>query len=71
MRAARRDPAVRAHEPRETDRGGEDRFLLTFLIALENLRGRFNMALGVGAACFREGMVCTAPATSSQARLDL
>ena len=36
---------------------------LTHVIALENLRGRFNLALGVGAAGFSEGMVCAMPAT--------
>jgi AhpD family alkylhydroperoxidase len=36
---------------------------LTHVIALENLRGRFNLALGVEAAGFSEGMVCAAPAT--------
>jgi AhpD family alkylhydroperoxidase len=36
---------------------------LTHLIALENLRGRFNLALGVGAAGFSEGMVCAVPAS--------
>jgi AhpD family alkylhydroperoxidase len=35
---------------------------LTHAIALENLRGRFNLALGVGAAGFSEGMVCALPA---------
>jgi len=35
---------------------------LTHLIALENLRGRFNLALGVGAAGFSEGLVCAVPA---------
>lgn len=35
---------------------------LTFLIALENLRGRFNAALGVEAAGFSDGMVCAVPA---------
>jgi AhpD family alkylhydroperoxidase len=35
---------------------------LTSVIALENMRGRFNLALGVGAAGFSEGMVCAAPA---------
>jgi AhpD family alkylhydroperoxidase len=35
---------------------------LTHLIALENMRGRFNLALGVGAAGFSEGMVCAVPA---------
>ena len=42
---------------------------LTHVIALENLRGRFNLALGVGAAGFSEGMVCAVPAvpaTTSQ-----
>jgi AhpD family alkylhydroperoxidase len=36
---------------------------LTHLIALENMRGRFNLALGVGAAGFTEGMVCAVPDT--------
>jgi AhpD family alkylhydroperoxidase len=36
---------------------------LTHTIALENLRGRFNLALGIGAAGFSEGMVCAVPAT--------
>ena len=40
---------------------------LTHLIALENLRGRFNLALGVGAAGFSEGMVCAVPASVAQA----
>jgi alkylhydroperoxidase family enzyme len=34
---------------------------LTYIIASENLRGRFNLALGVGAAGFSEGMVCAVP----------
>ncbi|WP_028934678.1 carboxymuconolactone decarboxylase family protein [Pseudonocardia spinosispora] len=34
---------------------------LTYVVALENLRGRFNLALGVGAAGFSEGMVCAVP----------
>lgn len=34
---------------------------LTHVIALENLRGRFNLALGIGAAGFSEGMVCAMP----------
>jgi alkylhydroperoxidase family enzyme len=34
---------------------------LTHHIALENLRGRFNVAFGVGAAGFSEGMVCALP----------
>lgn len=40
----------------------EDQILeLTHRIALENLRGRFNLALGIGAAGFSEGMVCALP----------
>jgi AhpD family alkylhydroperoxidase len=35
---------------------------LTSAIALENMRGRFNLALGVGAAGFSEGLVCAVPA---------
>lgn len=38
---------------------------LTHHIALENLRGRFNLALGIGAAGFSEGMVCAVPATTT------
>jgi AhpD family alkylhydroperoxidase len=34
---------------------------LTHVIALENLRGRFNLALGISAAGFSEGMVCAFP----------
>ncbi len=34
---------------------------LTHAIALENMYGRFNLALGVGAAGFSEGMVCAIP----------
>ena len=34
---------------------------LTHLIALENMWGRFNLALGVGAAGFSDGMVCAVP----------
>lgn len=34
---------------------------LTNVIAVENLRGRFNLALGIGAAGFSEGMACVAP----------
>jgi alkylhydroperoxidase family enzyme len=36
---------------------------LTYVIALENLRGRFNLALGIGPAGFSDGMVCALPAT--------
>ncbi len=35
---------------------------LTHVIALENMRGRFNLALGIGSAGFSEGMVCAVPA---------
>jgi hypothetical protein len=37
---------------------------LTHVIALENLRGRFNPALGIGATGFSEGMACELPATA-------
>jgi hypothetical protein len=30
-------------------------------MALENLRGRFNVAFGVGATGFSQGMVCAVP----------
>jgi hypothetical protein len=43
---------------------------LTHVVALENLRGRFNLALGIGAAGFSEGMACVAPATIPDRRLD-
>ncbi len=39
---------------------------LTHVIALENLRGRFNMALGIGAAGFSGGMVCAIPAAVTE-----
>jgi 4-carboxymuconolactone decarboxylase len=35
---------------------------LTHLVALENLRGRFNLALGIEAAGFGQGRVCALPA---------
>jgi 4-carboxymuconolactone decarboxylase len=35
---------------------------LTHVIAGENMAGRFDVALGVGAAGFSEGMVCAVPA---------
>jgi 4-carboxymuconolactone decarboxylase len=35
---------------------------LTHHIALENMRGRFNLALGIGSAGFSKGMVCAVPA---------
>jgi AhpD family alkylhydroperoxidase len=34
---------------------------LTNAIAIENMRGRFNLALGIGSAGFSEGMVCSRP----------
>jgi alkylhydroperoxidase family enzyme len=34
---------------------------LTHVIAMENMRGRFNLALGIGAAGFSSGMVCAIP----------
>ena len=40
---------------------------LTNIIALENMRGRFNLALGIGSSGFREGMVCAVPATPANA----
>jgi AhpD family alkylhydroperoxidase len=36
---------------------------LTHHIALENMRGRFNLALGIASAGFSEGMVCAVPET--------
>jgi hypothetical protein len=39
---------------------------LTHVIALENMRGRFNVALGIGAAGFSEGMVCAIPAIADR-----
>lgn len=38
---------------------------LTHHVALENMRNRFNSALGVGAAGFSEGMVCAVPEAPS------
>ena len=35
---------------------------LTHHLALENMRGRFNLALGIGSAGFSDGMVCAVPA---------
>lgn len=37
---------------------------LTNVIAVENMRGRFNLALGIGATGFSEGMVCVVPETT-------
>lgn len=36
---------------------------LTHHIALENMRGRFNLALGVGSSGLSEGLVCAVPAS--------
>lgn len=36
-------------------------------IALENLRGRFNVAFGIGPAGFSEGLVCAVPAFAPSA----
>ncbi|MGH7749085.1 MAG: carboxymuconolactone decarboxylase family protein [Candidatus Dormibacteria bacterium] len=41
---------------------------LTSLIALENMRGRFNLALGYGSSGFSEGMVCAVPERNSTPR---
>jgi AhpD family alkylhydroperoxidase len=38
---------------------------LTNVIAVENMRGRFNLALGIGSAGFSEGMVCAVPEPAS------
>jgi hypothetical protein len=38
---------------------------LTHHAALENMRGRFNLALGIGSAGFSSGMVCAVPAVPS------
>ena len=35
---------------------------LTHYIALGNMRGRFNLALGIGSAGFSNGMACAVPA---------
>ena len=40
---------------------------LTNVIALENMRGRFNLALGFGSAGFSEGMVCALPEPAPEA----
>jgi 4-carboxymuconolactone decarboxylase len=39
---------------------------LTNVIALENMRGRFNLALDIRSAGFSEGMVCAIPEPSSR-----
>ena len=40
---------------------------LTHHIALENMRGRFNLALGIGSAGFSDGMICAIPASAGPA----
>ncbi len=42
---------------------------LTNVIAVENMRGRFNLALGIGAAGFSEGMVCPVPESAGERQL--
>jgi 4-carboxymuconolactone decarboxylase len=39
---------------------------LTHVIAVENLRGRFNLALGIGSAGFSDGAVCAVPEPGPQ-----
>jgi AhpD family alkylhydroperoxidase len=39
---------------------------LTNVIAVENMRGRFNLALDIGAAGFSEGMVCAVPEAEAE-----
>jgi 4-carboxymuconolactone decarboxylase len=39
---------------------------LTHVIALENLRARFNLALGIGSSGFSDGMVCALPDAGSR-----
>jgi AhpD family alkylhydroperoxidase len=41
---------------------------LTNVIAVENMRGRFNGALGIGDAGFSDGMVCAVPEPDALAR---
>jgi AhpD family alkylhydroperoxidase len=43
---------------------------LTNVIALENMRSRFNLALGYGAAGFTEGMVCAVPEPAAASERD-
>jgi AhpD family alkylhydroperoxidase len=40
---------------------------LTHVIAMENMRGRFNRALDIGSAGYSEGMVCVIPAAPTSA----
>lgn len=39
---------------------------LTHVIALENMRGRFNLALDIGSSGFREGLACAVPDRAGQ-----
>jgi 4-carboxymuconolactone decarboxylase len=41
---------------------------LTHVIAMENMRGRFNLAFGIGTAGFSEGTVCAMPAAVGEPR---
>ena len=43
---------------------------LTNVIALENMRGRFNLALDIGSAGFSEGMVCAIPESALSKEVD-
>ena len=47
---------------RQTERMIEPLEMTPPHIALENMRGRFNLALGIGSADFSNGMVCAAAA---------
>lgn len=44
---------------------------LTHLIAMENMRGRFNLALGVGSAGFSERQACAVPEVAPPAAAGL
>lgn len=60
---------TRRHFARLTGRKhfGEARLAqLTFPIALENMRDRFNAALGIGAAGFSQGMACPRPVPAGE-----
>ena len=43
---------------------------LTNVIAVENMRGRFNLALDIGAAGFSQGMVCALPEAEAEAEAE-
>ena len=58
---------IYAHVPRLKQHFDDAQLVqLTHLIALENLRARFNVALGIGAAGFSEGMVCARPVPAEE-----